>query len=263
MLTEMCNTGPFTVVVSFLRQWHGGKLACTSKTLRLSVLEITAARDFKWRAHDDIEEVLVRVRQQFDFGPEYFPWSKGVGWRRCFELCVRALENARSDKVLRVSAPANPQPLGIVGWASFKVAERREHEWRQRMLAIATDKAFACHGLKDYKFLPENPTWCVYKILTDLGFRQLSPRDMPRANHPQRLKHDDQLWYREWSYCEDNSYKQFCREVADLKAEVRRGKRFADALAAAGAATKRRKAQEAAEAAKSAEPAEPADKAAP
>lgn len=247
MIAKISDVDILTLVFSFLRQWHGGKLACTSKTVRSSVLEITAARDFKWRAHDDIEEVLVRVRQQFDFGPEYFPWSKGVGWRRCFELCVRALEQARSDKVLTVVVPANPQPLGIVGWAGFKVAGGREHEWRQRMLAIANHEAFTRHGLTNYKFLPDNPTWCIYQILTHLGFRQFSPRGMPPANHPQRLKHEDQLWYREWSYLEDNSYKQFRREVADLKAEVRRGKRFADALAAAGAATKRRRAQEAAD----------------
>jgi len=59
-------------------------------------------------------------------------------------------------------------------------------------------------------------------MLMNLGFRQVLPRAMPRANHPQRLKYPDQIWWRKWRHSEDNS-KQFRREIADLKAEVLRG----------------------------------------
>jgi hypothetical protein len=223
LMIKICHAGLLTLVVSFLRESHGKKLACTSSAVRRFLLEVTESRGFKWRAHDDIEEVLERVRQRFDFGPECFPWSKGVGWRKCLELCARAMEKARSDEVVRVIAPANPQPLGILGWAGFKVARGREHEWRELMLTMATGDTFKGRVPEDYRFLPENPTWCVYKMLVDLGFRQVSPRDMPRANHPQRLKQPDQLWCREWWYSEDNTFKQLCREIADLKAEVLRG----------------------------------------
>jgi hypothetical protein len=258
MFVDICDTGLLTAVISFLRQAHVVKLACTSRTARRCVMDITGARGFRWRVHDDIEEVLARVRQQFDFGPEYFPWSKGVGWRQCIELFTRAMEQARSDNLVVVIGPANPQPLGILGWAGFKVAKGREHEWRQRMLTMATGDAFQRSVLERYRFLQENPTWCVYEMLVDLGFRQALPRAMPRANLPQRLKQPDQLWYREWLYCEDKRLQNFRQEIDDLKAEVRRGKRFADALAAAGAATKRRKAKEAAEAAEAAQAAQAA-----
>jgi hypothetical protein len=240
MLMKICDTGLLTLVLSFLRQTHGEKLACTSSAVRRFVEEITVSPGFNWRVHDDIEEVLVRVRQQFDFGPEHFPWSKGVGWRQCIELCARAMDKARSDKVVRVIGPANPQPLGILGWAGFKVARGREHEWRESMLTMATGGAFKGRVPEDYRFLPENPTWCVYKMLVDLGFRQVSPRGMPRAmprampsaNHPQRLKQPDQLWWREWWYCEDASFRQLCREIADIRAEVLRGPRALRALRA-------------------------------
>ena len=60
-------------------------------------------------------------------------------------------------------------------------------------------------------------------MLMNLGFRQVLPRAMPRANHPQRLKYPDQIWWRKWRHSEDNSSKQFRKEIADLKAEVLRG----------------------------------------
>ena len=220
---KICDIGLLTVVVLFLREAHGHKLACTSSAVRRLLVEITVSRSFKWKVHDEIEEVLVRIRRQFDFGPEFYPWSKYVGWRQCLELCARAMDKARSDKIVIVIGPGNPQPLGILGWAGFKVAKGCELKWRESMLAMVSSGAFNDRVPEDYRFLPENPTWCVYKMLIDLGFRQVLPRSMPRANHPQRLKYPDQIWWRKWRHSEDNSSKQFQREIADLKAEVLRG----------------------------------------
>jgi len=223
MLMKICDIGLLTLVIPFLREAHGHKLACTSSAVRRLLVEISSARSFKWKVHDEIEEVLARIRQQFDFGPEFYAWSVHVGWRQCLELCARALDKARSEKIVTVIGPGNPQPMGILGWAGFKVAKGRELQWRESMLAMVSGGAFDDRVPGDYRFVPENPTWCVYQMLTHLGFRQVLSCAMPRAEHPRRLKRPDQIWWRKWCYSEDNSFKQFTREIADLKSEVLRG----------------------------------------
>jgi hypothetical protein len=199
-------------------------LVCTCKL----VGHISGAEDFSWRLHTDPEEVLKRVRALYDFGPDDCTWHEGCGWRRCLELFSRAMHQAAAHGVLRYTAAEPSTPWCVFGWSGFEVQPQREREWRQRMLdLVSNDPAFSRDGLTRYRYDAKNPTWCVYMMLQDLGFRQALPRAMPRDRD---LKHD-QIWWRTWRFRHDHTHMTFFKEVKAIKAEIRRSRRLESAAA--------------------------------
>ncbi len=173
------------------------RLAQVSKPFRAA----TRLQGVKYREFASLLACLDRLCTRYNLGPSLniFP---------PFEAVVRTLFDLQDHKHIELVEDMF-QPQTVLGYHGINVINY--NTFSDTLTALSSTHPAFQHG-PSHRHVCEHPSWAVFCVLRDLGFRHDS----------QVFDPDSFLGANAWAFKRDFAYVRHLAELADLRAEVAR-----------------------------------------